>query len=1226
MKYITTSGPVVETLPLGAIGQTKTFRLVGNATFADGTKSKTVVGVQDVPITIGVNVALKPKFVEVFEDVRRIETYCVLSAPSVRWSLAALRGIGNHLDWKSSGICVINLVTNVETTLTAPVTPADPWLDYILVPDAAAKCVWALRSNTTLTAPTVGRAIQLSDAPVATAISRSATDERTHLLVDAAGRVHYFGHDFQQLRAPYEIGKRIVSAAFTYNGTVVTGFVFCDEAGTLYSASVSAAFAFGPALPVDEVKTWTRVQTDPSNTARVYCVTDAAVDNAFIYNGTALSPAFAGEAYTGLGVTDTGYAHGAYLKAVTDTGTTSVSFASVAGQLLYPASGKYLFTDGKRYEAGALTGSVPDGRTVLGIIFLNGVAHAVCAKANVEALRTDSSKHATTLTLVSKEAAVGTLTLLIDVAGTAGNAFEIGLPDNVRAAFTVDGKPVTSVQAGQQLQVVLQTGSIPDNLFNVAIGRTALTEPMIPDELPDVFVIENIYDIAPDQTRTTIPVTPVAYDTPIPVHSNGIILINGVEVADGALIRPGQTLAIKIKQSQEFMDRWWVTTGALRTEFVSLQQEQPVTVVVKSRAYAPLGTFRSRMIHNTYGMNVLLQLGDVGKFDNTDARSILLGDGQVAVIELEVTEHIHYEIPYTFGRTEHVLQVWADDHFLDVEPTTATAQRWVQATSAAFPFDAIPSNFYVVATAPAGVLISLDGEALPSEPDARGYNKAEEQLEFDVDQSLTYTAIPFAGGRTLDFGDVQAHWHYDPTVVATKLEKQTAIKLAPKQLAVETNQLIALPRSPIVEQVPATFVLYPMRKHQGYVASAAASHEGHGVAAFTAPEPSGVKAPSFHHNDFTIAERDSSKPSVAEASVRRTFDELEFQILAPTHYDVAASTAKSVQLRHQGVESLNFTYVQRSFAETQAAKYARVEEQRAAALSLSASEVRARVSEGLEVHPTRVGIPTISHVDALVVSLSVARSAEGLEVKPTFQPVAASQYLELNSMQKQVLGLANWKAESFNSQYRAPDTVPIRPLYRQAKVGSVGIEARSYVYPRSYEMHDPMPGVTMFNHAAPWQMELVAASLQLNLPYKLDNSTLEFVETHFQTAEPVFAQSLTLNRETYQPRDVKFAPSSAVVDHAPRTAAFAQNGMQSRDGRVIGFNLAKSHDGNPDLLDRGYFATELEALQNATGVWGKDASDVVARKLPTGQWYWATPDLCVNMCTACPPYGYLSGG
>ena len=375
-----------------------------------------------------------------------------------------------------------------------------------------------------------------------------------------------------------------------------------------------------------------------------------------------------------------------------------------------------------------------------------------------------------------------------------------------------------------------------------------------------------------------------------------------------------------------------------------------------------------------------------------------------------------------------------------------------------------------------------------------------------------------------------------------------------------------------------------------------------------------------------IAQRESAKPESIAAPVRRTFAELDFQILAPTHYTAKAATAKQVQIKHQGVESLNFIYVQRSFAETQAAKYARVEEQRAAALSLEPNAVSFRKSEGLAIDPNRVERSTVSSVDALKVNLASARMAEGLEVKPTFQPVATTQYLELNSVQKQILGLSGWKAESFNAQYREPDTIPIRPLYRQAKTNSVEIVPRSYVYPLAYEMADPIPGVTMFNHSAPWQMSLASVSMQLNIPAKIDNSTLEYVENHFQTRELVEAQTFSVSRTTYQPRDVAFAESSAVSDHAPRTAAFAQNGTQSREGRVIGFNLATSHDGNPDLLDRGYFATELEALQNATGVWGKEASDVVARKLPTGQWYWATPDLCVNMCSACPPYGYLSGG
>ena len=69
------------------------------------------------------------------------------------------------------------------------------------------------------------------------------------------------------------------------------------------------------------------------------------------------------------------------------------------------------------------------------------------------------------------------------------------------------------------------------------------------------------------------------------------------------------------------------------------------------------------------------------------------------------------------------------------------------------------------------------------------------------------------------------------------------------------------------------------------------------------------------------------------------------------------------------------------------------------------------------------------------------------------------------------------------------------------------------------------------------------------------------------------------------------------------------------------------HDGNvPTLLDRGYFATELEALQNATQVWKMEPQNVAGRQLPNGMWYWIQLDFCYNMCTECPPYGYISGG
>ena len=1228
MKYITAGADVVERLALGAIGQTKTYTLAGNATFANGSKSMTIAGLQDVDVRIKPNLSLQARFVEVSENARRIETYCVLSPTSERWTLAALRGIGNHLDWNSSGVSVINLVTNVETPLADPATDADPWLDYILVPDVAAKRVWALRSNTTLSAPAVGRSIQLDAAPVAIGISRSTTDQRTHLFADSTGKLYSYDHKFVS-RASVELKTEVRGGAFTYTNNVVSAFVFVGAGGKLMRVALDANLGMGDIEPVDTDRVWARVQSDPTDNSRVYCVSDAVTGNAYILNGMVLTAAFAGESYTGLGLTDTGYMHGAYRKLLTDTAAVAVSYDACAGQLLYPAAGKYLSTNGKRYEAGTLTGNLPDGRTLLGIFYLNNVPHAICANATVLPLRTDSAQHATTLTINKKENSGNWMTLFIDVVGAEGVLFPLAFPDGASVVSTIDGAPAQSARNGQQVKIVVDTNTIRDNLFALAVGRNSLAEPMIPDELPDAFVIGNLYDIEPNESRTTVPVTPIAYDTPIPVHSNGIILIDGVEVPDGTMISPGQSLAIRITQSDAFVDSWWVTTGALRTTFTSMQDDQPYTTAIKSRAYMPLGKFYSRKIENTYGVRVVLELGDLGKFTNTDERSIVLGAGQNAEIEFEVTEHLHYEIPYKFGRSSHVLSIWADDHFLDTGPVSDAAPRWVATTSPAFSFASIPSGFYAVATTPAGVTVSLDGEVLDADQDARAYNHNEETIEFDLDQPLTYTAIPFADGRTLNFGDVVAKWTYDPIVAAIKLDKQQLIKVPIRDTVVNVDSLITIPRTPIVEQEPSTFVIYPLRKHQSHTRSDASTFEGVGVVRNAAPVKGGVQSPKFDHNEFTIATTDRAAAHYDARQQVRTFAELDFQIVTNTkaHHTASASKAAFRQTRHQAVESSNFTYMKRSRAETERANYSEVRPHRAAALELHVTRVLARMSEGMALDSQWAVRAVSAETKVLEAVSAVARAAIDLEIDPTFSPASNVQYLELDAVQKQILGIGSAEIIPISARDRQPDTIPLRALYKHARRSSVAVEARAFTYPKAYEMAYPIPGVSRFARGGLWQLSLAASFSQI-----VQASTAEGpAPNHIATpAVPTAAKNAPASQQVARLTRIggfsAFIPSSAVVSHTPRIGEFTQTATQSFEGRKIEFNLATSHDGNPDLLDRGYFATEVEALQNAVRVWKKEPSDVVARQLPTGQWYWATPDLCVNMCVECPPYGYLSGG
>lgn len=82
----------------------------------------------------------------------------------------------------------------------------------------------------------------------------------------------------------------------------------------------------------------------------------------------------------------------------------------------------------------------------------------------------------------------------------------------------------------------------------------------------------------------------------------------------------------------------------------------------------------------------------------------------------------------------------------------------------------------------------------------------------------------------------------------------------------------------------------------------------------------------------------------------------------------------------------------------------------------------------------------------------------------------------------------------------------------------------------------------------------------------------------------------------------------------------------SYEKRMTFAPVSDTHNGNPDYLQRGYFATELEALQNAVNVWGMQPIDIQASQREGGEWYWRQTSKCVNMCDGCNPYGYISGG
>ncbi|QZE57360.1 hypothetical protein MPK71_gp151 [Erwinia phage pEa_SNUABM_1] len=79
---------------------------------------------------------------------------------------------------------------------------------------------------------------------------------------------------------------------------------------------------------------------------------------------------------------------------------------------------------------------------------------------------------------------------------------------------------------------------------------------------------------------------------------------------------------------------------------------------------------------------------------------------------------------------------------------------------------------------------------------------------------------------------------------------------------------------------------------------------------------------------------------------------------------------------------------------------------------------------------------------------------------------------------------------------------------------------------------------------------------------------------------------------------------------------------------VEAWTVEPNHGSIDKPLEEGYYATELDALQNATQVWGFDPSMVYAIQQPNGYWTWAQITVCEESCgsMSCAARGYLSGG
>lgn len=1272
MKYIISDTNQVDTLNVGELGVTSTCRILGSAVFkSNGQNAITIKGVTDLEIELRPNVYDEVAFAEVFVADTRAEEYVILTPEyAKRWQLPFLSGgLTEHMvggykpEFYYRDLSDPASVAIEQGTLALDPS-LHPYLTKILITDQDR--LRAVHYNAE-TVPPKWRSMDTGrQRPIAYGAARLEGDRRRQVVATAQGRIYWFDHE-DVAEGSSDLSAQFYSADFIRDKGEVVGLVACTNGGTLQVFNVNAANRTVALKFSDSSRRWLNARQLPDS-RNVIAVSAGGVGNVFSVNLD--TKAVSGILANFHGLRSVADKAGEGVVALDADG--NCKLVSLTGDVLRSFTSPVMplqFTDPRVAHDGAYTTGtdlIVGGQSVgfadpntLAVHVIAGKRYAISnprLRNLAYALSSDDMKP--TLEVLRKLVDGSTVVLELRVTGTDGIAYPISLAESTPAFVVYPSaieKKITHAYSGDVIQLRIPAASVRDNKMFFAVGRSALVEGVLPDSIPNPFKIDDIEGAVIGEQAFTLPFTPKGYDSPAVIKSNGEIWVNDAVVEDGSLIQPGSTIRIKIIHGPNSVSSWWCEVGGVRATFFSLSHSQRVTPPTAGRAYAPRTTVESKPIVNPYAdVELIFELSSpLGNIKGREGvRSLVLGPNQSVVLELDVDEFGRYEVPYRFGLSDHTWQVWADDHFLDPYPTTREAERHVEAESPAFTFAAIPSNFFMIATVPAGIIPTLDGVFVDAPSDAREYNSEPREVELTPASVLTYKGIPFSGGRELDFGDVVARWVYPPKLADSTVDSDAVITLPAAKVNVVVDHVEtadALPTSIAEVSYDPEIV---MARHQGQPIRVHATYDAvfgvDGVAAPVAwgtakyePEARQIRMPSSFERRTPVSVRPRVNheidTAVYHAPQPRPAHEIQSAPALARHIPQMQSWyGKDYQFH-----ALTKSYQPDSFNFHQYIDPAAYKLDGVNPLAAPISQTYGSVlTAGREVNivSTVASKPAVRHT--LPPQAEIA-SLEAQSFKVTY-----GQALEPKGP-NECRTLGYYKLEVWSQEYLRPSHqgVPLRPLHRKLRFPDTG-----EIWPKYFVPYQPTQILNIEAQSADARQSSRYNSVMLSGRYEQSSKA----RVHLEASQAMGVSSHRLaeiDAQAFIPSAVSHADALAsrmqlrAVFPADSATAKSHQAQLPKDfeqryaqfvpkvphdfapRKIVMEEEGMVHDGNvPTLLDRGYFPTELEALQNATQVWKMEPQNIAGRQLPNGMWYWIQLDFCYNMCKECPPYGYISGG
>lgn len=1193
MIYSNSATTVRKTLQLGKLGATVTYKVTGDAKFENNSSTISVTGLQDVGLDLFPNPDISARFVVVTHDSIQDAIFCVLCPATVIW---------NPRSASITPTASLQLTVLGTNPVTTPVTSLPTFsLDYmrelLITIDSFRSCCsfFEIRNGMRYTGD-ISNVLHIAQY-------RNADDTRVFVVVGADGTVRTYSHNFTLVSQSTFDATGVTSACLSgpslqYLTVVASGTLMCFKVLPFWPWQL---------LFTDSSRQWLSVEqyyADASATAAVRCWPVSSVGFKFVPEANTLSQEINSRYCARVGTSS-------YDVELTSSGV------RVNGKD-YPVSWPVESNTDKVYMANFTElwcegAKVADLQNVQYVIEYGGTVYAISRpQAQVPltyvpqapALNVQTQPSLTTLTV--DIGVVGGDTYMPVVAPAGSTIYVNGTQQNVATANS-------SVEIIIPLTEELMSGEIP-----IAVGQSAATVTAVPDYTPNPFSIQNITGLKSGDSALTEVLTLTGFNMPIPVHSNGVILINGVEVPDGTKLHPSEDLRVRIVQSDNLFDMWWLQAGEVSTNFLSIQGDQPQTAGVRGRAYAPVGTYLSEVITNTYGERILFALlDDRGFIDGSDKRMLVLEEGESVQIGIQVTGHQHYDVSYMLGSSQHEYSVWADDHFLDNE-VNVSAPRYTEGTLI-FDFSSIPDDFDIVAQTPAGVRVIVNGTEQVSTYDARGYNDKQLSITFDSRDVVEYLALPNESGWPMEFGECTAVAHYTPTIVGNALRPLTLFSVSRSYEIADISTAVYAPANLIyapygiwsyaLHDFQQVTVLYRSREDAQLQSIQFLGHDV-GASAFSyfgtiLPEYSAQLFAyiSLHVEDVT-GKQASAVTYLTQTMESQEFDpilNLTFVYGDPLYVNRAFSKYSNALATGSTVSSIVYTNAYDGAqvrGEVEYWHYGSFLHNRALhSLSYKASlDKQHAIPAIFYLHDLDRGqaVPTVDYWP----KLALARMCEQEDKEVPLVPI-----------ERRILARwVNYLVPQVSTDY-VKHMGSYEMLLPEHYAESVRNWAR--LYGRTYEQAGKFLGTLRmaYRYSPVAKGELVARKAQDALAY---------------------STSLVAKKVEYNKHSVAIDFDAVVTQvHSSDWRSWnfvAGTSLMPYEERKVIVYSSMMHDGNPDMLDRGYFASELQALRNAIDVWKADPATIAARQIPSGEWYWITVDTCTNMCQGCPPYGYISGG